>query len=348
MFDRAASAAWQVGVKRSEDLTPHCLTLNVTDRFAVPNGMQRLPSWLGDDGWQVGSAWQHGRNWLKRLSSAIHQAAGPTSSGYWMSLSRSPAITPKHAIRVLGGHKTKPPSERRHTARYGAQVREALVVLLWEASDRLCSKRLKPLIPVLLPALARHGQLDVDGELRDKLLTISAATMDRLLSQMRVVARGGQRRRAGMSSAVRRSIPVRTFGDWNDPPPGYVEVDFVAHSGTSSSGSFARFDQRGNSEHALDIGGTIAEPPGAETETTQDVLSRLILATETAQKAIALQVTARRRQRLSRLKALAAEKTERDPQTAANPETSSIEGGSCRRPCWTGQCPPRIQGHFRT
>ncbi|MER9319309.1 hypothetical protein NKI31_28125 [Mesorhizobium sp. M0659] len=43
-----------------------------------------------------------------------------------------------------------------------------------------------------------------------------------------------------MSSAVRRSVPVRTFGDWNDPPPGYVEVDFVGHSGTSSSGSFVQ------------------------------------------------------------------------------------------------------------
>jgi len=43
-----------------------------------------------------------------------------------------------------------------------------------------------------------------------------------------------------MSSAVRRSVPIRTFGDWNDPVPGYVEVDFVAHSGTSSSGSFVQ------------------------------------------------------------------------------------------------------------
>jgi hypothetical protein len=113
-------------------------------------------------------------------------------------------------------------------------------VALWEASDRLCSKRLKPLIPILLPALERHGRLELNSELRDKLLMVSAATMDRLLSEVRVVARGGQRRRAGMSSAVRRSVPVRTFGDWNDPLPGYVEVDFVAHSGTSSSGSFAQ------------------------------------------------------------------------------------------------------------
>jgi hypothetical protein len=33
---------------------------------------------------------------------------------------------------------------------------------------------------------------------------------------------------------------VRTFGDWNDPPPGFVEVDFVAHSGPSASGSFVQ------------------------------------------------------------------------------------------------------------
>lgn len=145
----------------------------------------------------------------------------------------------KHAIRVLCRPETRPPATRQYATRYDARVREALVVL-WEASDRLCSKRLKPMIPVLLPALERHGRLDVDDELRGKLLAVSAATMDRLLTQVRVVARGGQRRRAGMSSAVRRSVPVRTFGDWNDPPPGYAEVDFVAHSGTSASGSFVQ------------------------------------------------------------------------------------------------------------
>jgi len=145
----------------------------------------------------------------------------------------------KHTIRVLCRSEKKPPATRRYATRYDARVREALVVL-WEASDRLCSKRLKPMIPILLPALERHGRLAVDGELQRKLLTVSAATMDRLLSQMRVVARSGQRRRAGMSSAVRRSVPVRTFGDWNDPLPSYVELDFVAHSGTSSSGSFVQ------------------------------------------------------------------------------------------------------------
>ncbi len=113
----------------------------------------------------------------------------------------------KHAIRVLRHRGSEPPSARQHVVQYGPDVREALVAL-WEASDRLCSKRLKPLIPILLPALERHGRLELNTELRDKLLMVSAATMDRLLSEVRVVARGGQRRRAGMSSAVRRSVPV--------------------------------------------------------------------------------------------------------------------------------------------
>jgi hypothetical protein len=109
----------------------------------------------------------------------------------------------------------------------GEAVREALIAI-WEASDRVCSKRLESLVPVLLLALKRHGRLMIKVEVRRLLLEISPASMDRLLSDVRVVASGGRRRRPGFSSAVRRAVPVRTFGDWNEPPPGFVEVDLVA------------------------------------------------------------------------------------------------------------------------
>src|SRR5271166_1661639 len=107
-----------------------------------------------------------------------------------------------------------------------------------QTTDRVCTKRLRPLIPVLLPALERHGKLVLDEALRGRLVSVRAATIDRLLCEVRLVAAGGRRRRAGLSSAVRRSVPVRTFADWNDPPPGFVEIDLVAHGGTSVSGSF--------------------------------------------------------------------------------------------------------------
>jgi hypothetical protein len=63
-------------------------------------------------------------------------------------------------------------------------------------------------------------------------------TIDRLLSEVKIAAAGGRRRRAGFASAVRRQVPVRTFNDWGTPPPGYCEADLVAHSGPSVSGTF--------------------------------------------------------------------------------------------------------------
>jgi hypothetical protein len=116
-------------------------------------------------------------------------------------------------------------------------VREALLVVL-EASDRICGKRLKVLVPILVEAMERHGHLDLAPEVRTGLLGMSAATIDRALRAVREKAGQRGRRRAAASSAVRRSIPVRTFADWQDPPPGFVEADLVAHGGPTARGRF--------------------------------------------------------------------------------------------------------------
>jgi hypothetical protein len=141
----------------------------------------------------------------------------------------------KHAIRVLAGKARSPPALEPRLRLYDAAVREALIVL-WEASDRVCGKRLKPLIPILLDAMARHGHLHPEGEVRERLLAISAATIDRLLAPTRSAVRGRVRRAA--TPSVRRAVPVRTFNDWKDPPPGFTEADLVAHCGGSLAGSF--------------------------------------------------------------------------------------------------------------
>ncbi|MBV9561683.1 MAG: transposase family protein, partial [Bradyrhizobium sp.] len=144
----------------------------------------------------------------------------------------------KHAIRALsvdGASGSAVPRRRSRT--YGASIRVALIVL-WDASDRLCSKRLVAMIPFLLPALERHGRLKLSADERSLVLKVSAATIDRLLSDVKIAAAGGRRRQAGFSSAVRRQVPVRTFNDWGSPPPGYCEADLVAHGGMSVSGAF--------------------------------------------------------------------------------------------------------------
>ena len=86
--------------------------------------------------------------------------------------------------------------------------------MLWEASDRVCGKRLKALAPILVEAMERHGHLQLAPEVRTRLLTMSAATMDRALRLVRAQAGSGIRRRTAPSSAVRRSVPVHTFADW--------------------------------------------------------------------------------------------------------------------------------------
>jgi hypothetical protein len=124
----------------------------------------------------------------------------------------------KHAIRLLRERPSAPLLRRAAHRVYGSEVRDALIVL-WETSDRVCSKRLQPLIPVLLPALEQHGKLVLDDRQRERLLSISAATIDRLLSEVRIAAAGGRRRRAGLSSAIRRSGPGAHLQRLERPAP---------------------------------------------------------------------------------------------------------------------------------
>lgn len=145
----------------------------------------------------------------------------------------------KHAIRLLAREPQVRLARRGRSPTYGPEVRTALLAL-WSLSDRLCSKRLKQMIPLLLPAAIRHGVIEESADLSSLLLAISPATIDRLLAEARPAASAGRRRRAGMSSAIRRDVPIRTFNDWGDPEPGFVEADFVAHGGTSTAGSFVQ------------------------------------------------------------------------------------------------------------
>jgi hypothetical protein len=143
----------------------------------------------------------------------------------------------KHAARVpRDGRVDGRGSARRGRRIYNEAVREALVVL-WEASDRVCGKRLRPLLSILIEAMERHGHLRLASEVRSGLLAMSAATIDRALRQKRGLPEGGRRKRTA-PSAIRRSVTVRTFAGWDDPPPGYVEADLVAHSGPSAKGPF--------------------------------------------------------------------------------------------------------------
>lgn len=143
----------------------------------------------------------------------------------------------KHAMRLLRAKREAAEGTRPARRVYDEAVRTALV-MVWEASDRLCGKRLQPLIPILLEAMERHGHLDVAPEVKTMLTRMSAATIDRALREVKVGGRSPKRQGVA-GTALRRSVPVRTFSDWNDPAPGHIEADLVSHSGPVAKGSFA-------------------------------------------------------------------------------------------------------------
>jgi hypothetical protein len=146
----------------------------------------------------------------------------------------------KHAMRLLRAGQVNRRWGRRPGRRiYDNAVREALI-LVWEASDRICGKRLRPLLPILVEAMERHGHVQLAPEVRVRLLVMSAAAIDRALRDIRRQAGTATRRRSAPSAAIRRSVPVRTFDDWDDPPPGFAEADLVAHSGPVARGSFVQ------------------------------------------------------------------------------------------------------------
>jgi hypothetical protein len=142
----------------------------------------------------------------------------------------------KSAIRILN---SQPAPRQRQTRRrpplYDEAARAALIVL-WEASDRVCGKRLKALLPILLAALERNGHLRLDEAIRPKILSMSAATIDRLLRAPRNATRARKPRR--VEPEPRRRIRMRTFADWNEPLPGSMEMDLVAHCGAVNRGSY--------------------------------------------------------------------------------------------------------------
>ena len=116
----------------------------------------------------------------------------------------------------------------------------ALLTRCWAALDGPTGKRLHAGLPEVLANLARHGHLqDTDPGTIAQVLAMSPATIDRRLAPARVglVARKPiAHTRPG--SMLKASIPMKTWAEWNDHEPGFVQIDLVGHEGGDNNGQF--------------------------------------------------------------------------------------------------------------
>lgn len=126
---------------------------------------------------------------------------------------------------------------RRRGRTYGAEVSSALK-RIWEVCGYICGKRLAPYLKEIVPVLERYGEVALDEETRKKLLGMSAATADRLLAAEKKKLRLKGRCRTKPGSLLKSQIPVRTFAEWDEKKPGFLEVDLVSHDGGSTAGDY--------------------------------------------------------------------------------------------------------------
>jgi hypothetical protein len=115
---------------------------------------------------------------------------------------------------------------------------------IWAILDFICGKRLAAILPEVIPVLERHHEIELETTTRDKLLAISAATIDRLLAPERRKFELRGRTGTKPGTLLKHQIPIRTFTEWDQTRPGFVEIDLVAHDGGLAEGDYC---------HTLDV-----------------------------------------------------------------------------------------------
>ena len=143
------------------------------------------------------------------------------------SRARAPARAPARCCRRRG--------------RSATYTRELLPPLrrVWATLGGICGRRIAAVMAETLAALERFNEIELTGEQRRLLCSASAATLDRLLAPERRRLRGRGRALTKPGSLLRSQIPVRTFAEWDQERPGFVEIDLVGHEGGDPRGEFA-------------------------------------------------------------------------------------------------------------
>ncbi len=145
----------------------------------------------------------------------------------------------KYAIKLLsaGSRGVGTVSERKpRSPKLSFEAQKALI-LLWNVSNRICSKRFVPGLGDLLDNLEKSKHLILSDQAKAEILSISASTVDRMLKAERAKSPRSLSH-TKRNALVKNKVPIRTFTEWNDVLPGFFEIDTVAHSSSSSTGPF--------------------------------------------------------------------------------------------------------------
>jgi hypothetical protein len=146
----------------------------------------------------------------------------------------------KHAIRMFKNQRQVQNHLKGKTKTY-KPIYEGEVIRaleqIWEVYGRICSKRLQPFLAEGVKVLERCQEIEVSRDTKELLLKISSASIDRCLRPVRTKSRHGLST-TKPGSLLKNLIPVRTFTEWDEERPGFMEIDLVAHCGNTTEGQY--------------------------------------------------------------------------------------------------------------
>ncbi|MDR6639448.1 transposase family protein [Paenarthrobacter nitroguajacolicus] len=133
-------------------------------------------------------------------------------------------------LKTAGPRAPRPPL-------YGEPVIEALR-FCWAVQGTPSGRLLAAALPDLVPRLHRFNKLQIDDGTAVLLLQIAPATIDRRLKAKREKLDPRGRSHTKPGTLLKDSIPMRTWAQWDDAVPGFVEIDLVGHEGGNIRGEF--------------------------------------------------------------------------------------------------------------
>jgi hypothetical protein len=178
-----------------------------------------------------------------------HELAGAVRERYLRADRRGKAVILDEFVASTGYHRKAairllragpPPPRRGHGGRprsYSSVVVGALRVAA-ETSGWVCGKRLSPFLDELVPALEAEGVLRLSDTERAALVAMSPATVDRRLAPFRRQLRPHGWGTTKPGTLLKHQIPVHTYTPWEEERAGFLEIDLVAHCGTTTAGHY--------------------------------------------------------------------------------------------------------------
>jgi hypothetical protein len=200
---------------------------------------------------RVSRTFQARRTLLRHLAPRYQQASPAQKTLLLDSFVEWTGYSRKYAIELLNhGEQSQQTIQRRRLPQYRPRVQQALF-LAWKATHYVCAKRLLPSLPSLVALLERQGRLQLTEEERRQLLAMSVSTAERFLRTQR------KPRVHGLSTTTpgpwcKSQIPVRTFSEWEEDRPGFVEMERARPLWRASRGEFSVHPNADRSRHGLD------------------------------------------------------------------------------------------------